>query len=133
MAVARQGIEREVQGYVELARGFEPQDARFSTTTAAISSSSSPRKTLYHRRTDRRTTFTGTEPELIQRIEAMRDAGWNQIVIPVVPGQESALEDWARVKAAAAIYSPHRDRRDQHAAEHCGQSHCARDGAGRWR
>ena len=48
----------------------------------------------------RRTTFTATEQELKQRIEALRDAGWNQFVIPITPGEERAIEDWARIKRA---------------------------------
>ena len=47
----------------------------------------------------RRTTFTATEQELTQRIEALRDAGWNQLVIPITPGEE-ALDDWARIARA---------------------------------
>jgi len=27
---------------------------------------------------------------------------WNQLMIPVIPGQESALHDWARIKYAFA-------------------------------
>jgi hypothetical protein len=50
----------------------------------------------------RRTTFTATEQELTQRIEALRDAGWSQLVIPITPGEERALDDWARIKAAFA-------------------------------
>jgi 5,10-methylenetetrahydromethanopterin reductase len=50
----------------------------------------------------RRTTFTATEQELKQRIEALRDAGWSQLVIPITPGQEQAIEDWARVARAFA-------------------------------
>ena len=46
------------------------------------------------------TTFTATEQELKQRIEALRDAGWNQFVIPITPGEERAIEDWARIKKA---------------------------------
>ena len=38
----------------------------------------------------RRTTFTATEQELKQRIEALRDAGWSQFVIPITPGEEDA-------------------------------------------
>ena len=48
----------------------------------------------------RRTTFTATEQELKQRIEALRSAGWSQLVIPITPGEERAIEDWARIKRA---------------------------------
>jgi len=39
---------------------------------------------------------------LKQRVAALRDAGWKQLVIPITPGQESALADWARIKDAFA-------------------------------
>ncbi|MBV9251897.1 MAG: hypothetical protein JO227_21985 [Acetobacteraceae bacterium] len=48
----------------------------------------------------RRTTFTATEQELKQRIEALRGAGWSQFVIAITPGEERAVEDWARIKRA---------------------------------
>jgi hypothetical protein len=30
----------------------------------------------------------------------LRDAGWNQLVIPITPGQENAIDDWARIRDA---------------------------------
>jgi len=48
----------------------------------------------------RRTTFTATEQALKQRVEALREAGWSQLVIAITPGGERALEDWARIKRA---------------------------------
>jgi hypothetical protein len=48
----------------------------------------------------RRTTFTADEQELKQRVEALRGAGWSQIVIAIAPGEERAIEDWARIKRA---------------------------------
>lgn len=43
------------------------------------------------------TTFTATAPELRDRIRALGAAGYDQFVVQLVPGHESALEDWARV------------------------------------
>jgi 5,10-methylenetetrahydromethanopterin reductase len=40
------------------------------------------------------------EQNIKQRIEAMRDGGLSQLVIPIVPGQESAVEDWGRIAMA---------------------------------
>ena len=48
----------------------------------------------------RQTTFTGTDPDLLERIAALRDAGYTQFTIQLVPGQEAAIEDWARIKAS---------------------------------
>jgi hypothetical protein len=43
------------------------------------------------------TTFTATAPELRDRIRALGAAGYDQFVVQLVPGHESALKDWARV------------------------------------
>ncbi len=43
------------------------------------------------------TTFTATATELRDRIRALRDGGYDQFVIQLVPGHEAALEDWAAV------------------------------------
>ena len=48
----------------------------------------------------RQTTFTGVEQDIKQRIEAMRDGGLSQLVIPIVPGHEDAIEDWGRITKA---------------------------------
>jgi 5,10-methylenetetrahydromethanopterin reductase len=43
------------------------------------------------------TTFTATAPELRDRIRALAEGGYDQFVVQLVPGHESALEDWVRV------------------------------------
>jgi 5,10-methylenetetrahydromethanopterin reductase len=103
MNVAHAGIEAEVDGYVALARTFEPPDARYLFNHRGHFVFVKPEERRFiTAELIRRTTFTATEPELIQRVEALRSAGWRQIVIPIVPGEERALDDWARVKAAFA-------------------------------
>ena len=42
-------------------------------------------------------TLTGTAPELRDRIQALRDGGYDQLAIQLVPGQERALDEWARL------------------------------------
>ena len=42
-------------------------------------------------------TLTGTVAELRERIRVLRDAGYRQLTIQLVPGHEDALDDWARV------------------------------------
>jgi 5,10-methylenetetrahydromethanopterin reductase len=103
MNVARQGIENEVRGYVEMAHKFEPADARYLFNHRGHFTFVKPEeKQFISAELIRRTTFTATEQELTQRVEALRSAGWNQIVIHIVPGQEAAINDWARIKAAFA-------------------------------
>jgi len=101
MNVAFDGIRDEVEGYLELARQFEPPDARYLFNHRGHFVFVKPEERKFvTAELIRRTTFTAGEQELTQRVEALRSAGWNQIVIPIVPGQEAALDDWARVKAA---------------------------------
>ncbi len=45
----------------------------------------------------RERTLTGTVDELRETIRQLRDAGYDQLAIQIVPGQEGALDDWARV------------------------------------
>jgi 5,10-methylenetetrahydromethanopterin reductase len=104
MAVeAPEGIADEVRGYVEMARHFEPADARYLQNHRGHFVFVKPEERKFvTAELIRRTTFTAPLQELTQRIEALRSAGWSQIVIPIVPGEEDALEDWAKVKAAFA-------------------------------
>jgi 5,10-methylenetetrahydromethanopterin reductase len=98
---APEGIADEVKGYVEMARQFEPADARYLKNHHGHFVFVKPEeKKFVSAELIRRTTFTATEQELKQRIEALRDSGWNQFVIPITPGEERAIEDWARIKKA---------------------------------
>src|SRR5207245_11654812 len=47
----------------------------------------------------RMATFAATAPELRARIRALGAAGYQQLAVQVVPGQEDALEDWAELAA----------------------------------
>ena len=45
----------------------------------------------------RTTTFTAPIDELADRVRQMRDAGYHQLAVQLVPGHEDAIEDWARL------------------------------------
>ena len=93
--------QKSIDGYVNMARGFEPADARYLNNHRGHFLFVKPEeKQFVDAELIRRTTFTATEQELKQRIEALRDAGWSQFVMPIVPGEERAIEDWARIKKA---------------------------------
>jgi 5,10-methylenetetrahydromethanopterin reductase len=101
MKVDHEGIAEAVAGYVELACGFEPPDARYLFNHRGHFVFVKPEERKFiTAELIRHTTFTATEQELKQRVEALRSAGWSQLVIPITPGEERALEDWARVKRA---------------------------------
>src|SRR5256886_6670354 len=103
MKVAEEGIAEAVAGYVEMARGFEPLDARYLFNHRGHFVFVKPEERRFvTAELIRRTTFTATEQELRQRVAALRDAGWSQLVIPITPGQESAIDDWARIRDAFA-------------------------------
>jgi 5,10-methylenetetrahydromethanopterin reductase len=93
-------VAEAVAGYIALARSYEPADARYLENhrghLMAVKAAERPFVTA---ELIRRTTFTGTEPDLLERIAALRDAGYTQFTIQLVPGQEQAIEDWGRLKA----------------------------------
>ncbi|MGC2411674.1 MAG: LLM class flavin-dependent oxidoreductase [Stellaceae bacterium] len=103
MQVPEEGIAEAIQGYVEMARQFSPPDARYLQNHRGHFVFVKPEERPFvTAELIRRTTFTATEQELKQRVEALRSAGWNQLVIPITPGEERAIEDWARIKDAFA-------------------------------
>ena len=87
-----------VSGYVEHAMRYEPDDAKYLENHRG--------HLMFVKQEERRyvtpelirdTSFTATEVELKSRIGDLRDAGYNQFTIQIVPGQEDAIEDWGRV------------------------------------
>ena len=96
-------VQANVDGYNATARTFEPADAKYLMNHRGHFLFVKPEERPYvDANLIRRTTFTAGEQELKQRIEALRDSGWNQFVIAIAPGEERALEDWARIKKAFA-------------------------------
>jgi 5,10-methylenetetrahydromethanopterin reductase len=94
-------VAAEVAGYVEMARRYEPPDARYLTNHRGHFVFVKPEERKFvTAELIRRTTFTATEQAIKQRIEALREAGWSQLVIAITPGEERAIEDWARIKRA---------------------------------
>jgi hypothetical protein len=54
----------------------------------------------------RHATWTATLPELIARVEALKEAGFAQTVFSVLPGQEHAVKDWVRTCGKNLIETP---------------------------
>ena len=94
-------LAESIAGYVELAKNFKPESARYLTNhrghLMAVKTIERPFVTA---EMIRQTTFTGTEPDLLERIAALRDGGYTQFTIQLIPGHETAIEDWARLKNA---------------------------------
>ncbi len=93
----------EMQGYVDLARDFEPTDARYLQNHRGHLMFVKPEeKRFVSGELISATSFTASEAEIKQRIEALRSAGYTQFTIQLVPGHEHALADWARIRKAFA-------------------------------
>ena len=94
-------VKDVLQGYIEAARKFEPADARYLLNHTGHCVAIKPEEERFiTAELIRQTTFTGVEQDIKQRIEAMRDGGLSQLVIPIVPGHEAAIEDWGRITQA---------------------------------
>ena len=93
----------ELEGYIALARTFEPKDAPYLQNHRGHLMFVKPEEMKFVTADlIRATSFTATEGEIKQRIEALRGAGYTQFTIQLVPGQEAALADWARIRKAFA-------------------------------
>jgi 5,10-methylenetetrahydromethanopterin reductase len=96
-----EGVRREVEGYVALARGFEPKDAPYLQNHRGHLMFVKPEERPFvSAELIRITSFTATEPELKRRIGDLRDAGYTEFTVQLVPGQEQAIEDWGRIMRA---------------------------------
>jgi 5,10-methylenetetrahydromethanopterin reductase len=93
-------VAEPVAAYVDVARSFEPAEARYLTNhrghLMAVKDIERPYVTA---EMIRQTTFTAPEAEIVTRVRALRDAGYTQFTVQLTPGQEAAIEDWARIKA----------------------------------
>jgi 5,10-methylenetetrahydromethanopterin reductase len=91
-------VKPVLDGYVDAARRFEPSDARYLMNHTGHCLAVKPEEAAFvTAELIRQTTFTGVEQDITQRIAALRDGGLSQLVLPVTPGQEDAVEDWGRV------------------------------------
>jgi len=90
-----------VAGYVAHAMEYEPADAKYLENHRGHLMFVKPEERRYiTAELIRDTSFTATESELKNRIGDLRDAGYGQFTIQIVPGQEDAIEDWGRILRA---------------------------------
>jgi 5,10-methylenetetrahydromethanopterin reductase len=90
-----------VEGYVALARGFEPKDAPWLENHRGHLMFVKPEERPFVTADlIRVSSFTATEAELKRRVGDLRDAGYTEFTVQIVPGQERAIEDWGRIMRA---------------------------------
>lgn len=96
-------VAHTVAGYVELARGFRPQGAHYLENHRGHLMFVKPEERPFVTADlIRLTTFAAPEKELKKRIAALAAAGYTEIAIQIVPGQEHAIEDWGKLRRAFA-------------------------------
>jgi 5,10-methylenetetrahydromethanopterin reductase len=101
IAAVPPAVAEALAGYVELARKFTPQGAHYLENHRGHLMFVKPaERPFVTAELIRQTTFTATEPELKDRIAALAAAGYREIAIQIVPGQEHAIEDWGRIRRA---------------------------------
>ncbi len=88
-------------GYIEVARTFEPKDAPWLMNHRGHLMFVKPEERPFVTADlIRATTFTATGAEIVKRIKALGAAGYTQFTIQLIPGQERAIDDWARIMKA---------------------------------
>ncbi|MET0569554.1 MAG: LLM class flavin-dependent oxidoreductase [Hyphomicrobiaceae bacterium] len=94
---------KELDGYVALARTFAPADAPYLENHRGHLMQVKPaERPFVTAGLIRATSFTASEAEIKQRIDTLRGAGFTQFTVQLVPGQEEAIADWARIRKAFA-------------------------------
>jgi 5,10-methylenetetrahydromethanopterin reductase len=84
--------------YREIYETYQPADARYLTLHRGHLLFLRPEEQpLITPNLIRDFTFTGARDVLVDRIHALRDAGYRQLAIQLIPGHEDALDDWVRV------------------------------------
>jgi len=103
MASMPPALADTIAGYVEFARGFRPQGAHYLENHRGHLMFVKPEERRFVT-TDliRATTITGSETEITATIAAFAEAGYAEVAVQIVPGQEHAIEDWGRIRRAFA-------------------------------
>jgi 5,10-methylenetetrahydromethanopterin reductase len=90
----------EIDGYIEAMRRY-PAEARYlENHRGHLMYVKDEEKKFVTAKMIAETSFTASEAEIKKRIEALRAAGYTQFTIQLVPGQEAAIADWARIRKA---------------------------------
>ena len=95
-------FKAKFERYREIYRGYEPADARYLANHRGHLMFLRPEEhEIVTGDVIRAFTFTGTKPELVEQLRAVKAAGFKQFGCHIRTGQEMAmLEDWAEVCAA---------------------------------
>jgi 5,10-methylenetetrahydromethanopterin reductase len=92
-----------VAAYVETARQFRPQGAHYLENHRGHLMFVKPEERPFVTADlIRATTITGSETAVKETLAGYEAAGYAEVAIQIVPGQEHAVEDWGRIRRAFA-------------------------------
>ncbi len=91
-------LQSLIQAYREVYERYEPADARYMTLHDGHLMYLRPEEEQFVTgEILKACTLTGTVEEIRERIELLREAGYDQVAVQIVPGHEDAIEQWAGV------------------------------------
>ena len=86
------------QAYMAEHARYEPADAKYLQNHRGHLMFVRPEEApLYSDEFIKSTSMSGTHDELVFNMRALKEAGYSQVVIQLVHGQEAAIEEWAEV------------------------------------
>jgi 5,10-methylenetetrahydromethanopterin reductase len=103
MAAMPPTLAETIAAYVETARGFRPQGAHYlENHRGHLMFVKLEERRFITADLIRATTITGSEAEIMKTLAGFAEAGYGEVAIQIVPGQEHAIEDWGGIRRAFA-------------------------------
>jgi 5,10-methylenetetrahydromethanopterin reductase len=97
-AILPEPLQAAVAEYRKLYETFEPADARYLRLhTGHLLFVRPEEERFLSDDLIRMSTFTAERDELVERVRMLRDAGYQQLTVQLVPGHEDAMNDWMEV------------------------------------
>ena len=91
-------IDRLTREYRTVYESYQPPDARYLTLHRGHLMFLRPEEDRFATADLIRTgSFSGTAPEMRDRVRRLKEAGYDEVVVQITPGCETMVEDWARV------------------------------------
>ena len=92
-----------VDRYLQVYRAYEPAEARYlSLHRGHMMFVREDERPFVTPELIKAKSWSGTRDDLIERFAAMKSAGYSQLAVQLMPGQEAEIERWAEVLHAAA-------------------------------
>jgi len=96
-----EGEPENVKAYRGIYADYEPKDAKYLHLHKGHVMNVRPEEShLIDGDLIRSTTFTATAPELRERLQALKDAGFTEVTFQITEGQDQSIEDWAELAAS---------------------------------